>query len=207
MAPKAAVAGLTFSGGGADRPLARLSDQDRELAVGWRGTLPRPVLAGDTATYPEVLPGVDLQVRAEAEGFSEVLVVKSREAARNPALAKIEFPTSSKGLTVRGTAERGLSAVDARGEVVFDSSPPADGTRLLRKEPGVTTLYLGGTELRLSGGQVQATRYYKHAGVTVAMRSADGLAWLFNDHQGTAPACSRWACASWRRPGRAGWPV
>ena len=34
--------------------------------------------------YAEVLPGVDLRLTATTEGYREVLVVKSAEAAANP---------------------------------------------------------------------------------------------------------------------------
>ncbi|MEV6976444.1 RHS repeat-associated core domain-containing protein [Kitasatospora sp. NPDC093806] len=50
----------------------------------------------------------------------------------------------------------------------------ADGNRLLRKEPGLVTLYLGETELtwdRVSA-KVLGTRSYTHDGVVVAVRSA-----------------------------------
>ncbi|MFD0479756.1 hypothetical protein ACFQ0B_75140 [Nonomuraea thailandensis] len=51
------------------------------MELGWTGALPKPTLSGDTATYPEVMPGVDLQVTADVDGFSHLLVVKSRAAA------------------------------------------------------------------------------------------------------------------------------
>jgi hypothetical protein len=39
------------------------------------------VLDGDTATYPDALPGVDLVVQATREGAETFFVVKSRQAA------------------------------------------------------------------------------------------------------------------------------
>jgi RHS repeat-associated protein len=62
-----------------------------------------------------------------------------------------------------------------------------DGTRLIRKDPTGTTLYLPGQELRstTSGGK-KATRYYTHAGQTIATRTAGGgVTWLTGDHHGT----------------------
>ncbi|GAA4227274.1 RHS repeat-associated core domain-containing protein [Actinomadura meridiana] len=64
----------------------------------------------------------------------------------------------------------------------------ANGNRLLRKDPGGTTLYLPGTELRRTTGSdtVTGTRYYDHLDQTVAMRDALGVRHLTEDHQGTS---------------------
>jgi RHS repeat-associated protein len=63
----------------------------------------------------------------------------------------------------------------------------ADRNVLLRHDPGGATLYLPGTELRLSAatGQLTATRYYLYAGHPVAMRTAAGTTWLLSDPQNT----------------------
>ncbi|WP_437096274.1 polymorphic toxin-type HINT domain-containing protein [Streptomyces sp. enrichment culture] len=63
-----------------------------------------------------------------------------------------------------------------------------DGNRLIRRDTTGTTLYLGETELRLdkASGKVTATRYYTHAGKTVAMRTPSNLTWLSTDHHDTA---------------------
>ncbi|WP_169988775.1 RHS repeat domain-containing protein [Microbispora sp. H10836] len=67
-------------------------------------------------------------------------------------------------------------------EFVYD----ADGNRLIRKDATAATLYLPGTEVRLSAGTTTATRYYTHAGRTVALRTTTGVTYLTEDHQGTA---------------------
>ncbi|WP_406424211.1 hypothetical protein OH809_03200 [Streptomyces sp. NBC_00873] len=54
----------------------------------WIPTDANLVFAANGATYAEVLPGVDLQLKAEIEGFSQLLVVKTAQAAQNPELAK-----------------------------------------------------------------------------------------------------------------------
>ena len=64
----------------------------------------------------------------------------------------------------------------------------ADGERLMRKTAEESTLYLPGTEItwNLTEGSEKATRYYDHAGETVAVRENDGtLTWVFSDHHGT----------------------
>ena len=64
----------------------------------------------------------------------------------------------------------------------------ADGQRLIRETPQDTTLYLPGMEVRLDKIALlsEATRYYDHAGETVALRQDDETPhWLFSDHHGT----------------------
>ncbi|WP_146173995.1 LamG domain-containing protein [Saccharothrix carnea] len=136
VAPRAAVVGLTLSGGGkgskARGPLVRMAHNGAEVGLGWETDLPEPVLEGATATYPEVLPGVDLRVTADVVGFSEVLVVKTPEAAKNPKLRKVTFGSHTKNSRVRAVERKakadspGLEVVDASGSVVFTG----DATRM-----------------------------------------------------------------------------
>ncbi|MGX1547411.1 RHS repeat-associated core domain-containing protein [Streptomyces adustus] len=64
----------------------------------------------------------------------------------------------------------------------------ATGNRVQRKDPSGTTVYLPGTELKLSadGTKTEATRYYEYAGETVAVRTAAKLSFLTADHHGTS---------------------
>lgn len=114
---------LVFSGGG-DAPLAGIGEGPHSVAMTWPQALPRPVLDGNTATYESVLPGVDLKITASVLGYSEVLVVKTREAALNPALEKVRFGMRATGVSVRETATGGLSAVTESGAQVFHSPAP-----------------------------------------------------------------------------------
>ncbi|GAA1790139.1 LamG domain-containing protein [Luedemannella flava] len=119
--PAATGTDIRFSGGG-DAALASLGKDGKELALGWPTALPKPTLDGDTATYAEVLPGVDLTVTADAHGFSEVLVVKTRAAAKNPALAALTFRTATKGVSLHRRADGNVDARDSAGRTVFGSS-------------------------------------------------------------------------------------
>ncbi|MGW6292059.1 LamG-like jellyroll fold domain-containing protein [Streptomyces sp. NPDC055058] len=131
LAPKAATAELEFSGGG-DKPLVRVRRAGRVLTLTWPKPLPEPKVDGPVATYPSVLPGVDLRMTAQEDGFTQLLVVKSAEAAANPALAQLRLELDTRGLSVSTTDEGGLQALDkgaaspvfeAPRPMMWDSSP------------------------------------------------------------------------------------
>ncbi|MEG3629773.1 LamG domain-containing protein [Streptomyces poriticola] len=125
LSPKAAAVELEFSGGG-DGAFARMRKAGREYALTWpAGKLPKPRVEGNTARYAEVLPDVDLAVRAEIEGFSHYLIVKSAKGAASAELEEIEFGLSTKGLTVERTEQGVLRAADTTaGGTVFESAQP-----------------------------------------------------------------------------------
>jgi hypothetical protein len=125
VAPKATTVGLEFSGGGSDEPLVRMERAGRELSLSWPTELPEPQLSGSVATYAEVLPGVDLRMSAQEDGFTQLLVVKSAKAAANPKLAELRLKLNAEGMTVNEDAQGGLEAVDkgAKG-TVFEAPKP-----------------------------------------------------------------------------------
>ncbi|MEU8764144.1 FG-GAP-like repeat-containing protein [Streptomyces sp. NPDC048659] len=124
VAAKATTVSVRFSGGGTMPLLSGVKD-GRALSLSWPAALPRPALNANVATYPDVLPDVDLQLKAEVEGFSQLLVVKTAEAARNPALATLKFKLDTVGLTVSADAATGaLTAVNPAGQTVFTSPSP-----------------------------------------------------------------------------------
>ncbi|MEU6439333.1 LamG domain-containing protein, partial [Streptomyces sp. NPDC047046] len=122
--PRAAVTDVTFSAGG-DQPLVRMERAGRKLELSWPSALPKPVVSGDTATYVEVLPGVDLRMGAQVDGFTQLLVVKSAEAAANPELKSLRLKLAAEGMAVKETAQGGLEAVDdGAGSAVFEAPTP-----------------------------------------------------------------------------------
>lgn len=123
LAPAATTEDVTFSGGGTG-PLVTLTQDGRSLAFTWPTPLPAPVVSGPTATYPGVLPGVDLRMAAESDGYREVLVVHDAAAAANPALAHLHLGVTATGLTLRADADGGLVAVDQAGATVFQGAKP-----------------------------------------------------------------------------------
>jgi hypothetical protein len=126
IGPRAATVDLAFSGGGdAQTPLVRHARDGKQIALSWPGRLPVPTLDGPTATYAEVLPGVDLVLRAEADGYLQHLVVKTAQAAKNRALARIRFGLATEGVTVSAKETGALEARDKAGKVLFAAPPSA----------------------------------------------------------------------------------
>ncbi|MEE1928774.1 LamG domain-containing protein [Streptomyces sp. TRM 70351] len=139
-APKASTVELEFSGGG-DGPFARMRTAGREFSLTWPGgALPEPRIDGDSATYEEVLPGVDLVARAETDGMGHLLVVKSAEAARNPELERIEIGMGTRGLEVEEDTSGALRVVDsAVGGTVFEAGQPVMWDSAAPHGPDTTT--------------------------------------------------------------------
>ncbi|MGP3937760.1 LamG-like jellyroll fold domain-containing protein [Nonomuraea sp. KM88] len=194
VAPKAATVGLRFSGGG-DVPMVRMSKAGRELALSWPGKLPEPRLEEATAVYPDVLPGVDLRLGAQVDGFTQLLVVKTPDAARRVGEFKLTMATS--GMSVRKTDAGGLAAVDgAAGGTVFEAAPPvmwdskkdanharaADDKGANRAHVGVD-LASGGRELVLKPD-------------TNLLTGADTVYPVFIDPQWYTPKATAWTMAS-----------
>ncbi|WP_063739432.1 VCBS repeat-containing protein [Streptomyces sp. SS] len=123
IGPKATKAGISFSGGGSG-PAVSIVHDGRKLSLSWPNPLPKPTTSGDTATYAEVLPGVDLRLRAGNAGFSQLLVVKTPEAAANPALKTIRFSMATDGVQVSADTHGNVTAVNAADQEVFTAPTP-----------------------------------------------------------------------------------
>nr|WP_255672839.1 LamG-like jellyroll fold domain-containing protein [Glycomyces amatae] len=115
----AAVSDITVSPGGEGPFVSATAPEGGSVSLTWPGTLPAPVIEGDTATYAEVLAGVDLQVTASVDGFTYALVVKNAEAAANPALASMNIGIDAEGLTVTQDEAGAVVATDSAGEPLF----------------------------------------------------------------------------------------
>ncbi|WP_189843722.1 LamG domain-containing protein [Streptomyces umbrinus] len=120
VGPKSAVVDLAFSGGGSGSDMLRLGHEGQVVKLGWPTSLPVPTLDGATATYADVpINGVDLQLTATAEGYREVLVVKTADAAASSELEQVKLTATGEGLSLVPGAGGGLRAVDADGNAVF----------------------------------------------------------------------------------------
>ncbi|MFJ2031529.1 phospholipase A2 [Streptosporangium sp. NPDC087985] len=167
LAPRAAATEMSFSGGGAG-PLVKASVDGTGIEIGSPvGALPAPHLEGSSAVYPEVLPGVDLVVTADVDGFAEKLVVKNREAATNPALARVRFPVMSEKGTLTADKDGNNAILNAKGEPVFVASAAEmwDGAdeRARTRSPGAKAGVQAGAgrhrlmKTRINGGALEVT--------------------------------------------------
>jgi hypothetical protein len=124
--PKASTADMAISNGGVG-PFATLDRAGKRMSLSWPGpgTLPKPKIEGSTATFADVLPGVDLTVTADVDGLSHLLVVKTAEAAADPRLAEISLPVTTRGVTLQTQSGGGLVAVDEGSDgPVFEAAQP-----------------------------------------------------------------------------------
>ncbi|MFG2040558.1 RHS repeat-associated core domain-containing protein [Dactylosporangium sp. NPDC048998] len=121
LRPAVSVADVRFSAGGSG-PLVELVRDGHSMTLSWPGVLPAGVVAADAVTYPEVLPGADLVLRATRTGFTHVWVLKSAAAAANPALRQIRFRLGGD-TRVSGSADGSLRAMV--GDRVMAWSQPA----------------------------------------------------------------------------------
>lgn len=123
--PGAAYVELTFSGGGSGPALTiGTPGSDASIALTWPEPLPAPSVAGDTATYADILPGADLVLTAESDSYSETIVVHDATAAANPALQDLRMTFSAHKLQLAKAADGGLDATDPAGNQVFDGAVP-----------------------------------------------------------------------------------
>lgn len=150
LRPRAAAVELAFSAGGDRAPLVSLGRPGSRIQVTWPGRLPAPRLAGDTATYAGVLPGVDLVLRAGITGYTERFVIRTPQAAGNPALTNLRLGLHADGLAVRTTPDGGLQARNRAGAVVFTAPPSAmwDSGRARRSSVAGVRLAAGTLTIR-----------------------------------------------------------
>lgn len=122
LRPEAAVLDVSFSGGG-DRALATTTSDGHALTLETPFDLTTPSVEGNTITYPNVMPDVDLVVTVAAESYSHILVVKNRDAAENPDLKALDFAIDTD-LSYELQEDGSATASNTDGETVFEASAP-----------------------------------------------------------------------------------
>jgi hypothetical protein len=120
----ATVSDIAVSPGGEGPFVSVTAPGGGTFGLVWPEPLPEPHLDGGSATYPSVLPGVDLRVDVGNERVGYVLVVHTPQAARSPELARIDVEVVAFGLDVVQDDETGLlHAVDEDGTTLYASEP------------------------------------------------------------------------------------
>jgi hypothetical protein len=125
ISPVATTVEMTFSPGGSRVALARMRADGASLGLRWPTALPTPVVEGNVATYRDIAPHLDLRIVADVDGFTHLLVIRSRKALSNPLVREIGLQTELSGLSLRVREGTGVvEAVDAAGAVVFAGPSP-----------------------------------------------------------------------------------
>ncbi|MFI5548035.1 ricin-type beta-trefoil lectin domain protein [Streptomyces sp. NPDC051815] len=125
VTPAAVPSRLSLSGGGTG-PMATMTTSDgKKLALKTPFPLPKPSLNGDSALYASVLPGVDLELSATTlGGWRQVLILRTPEAAANPAVKKLQLTVEADGLSVSADGAGNLQAADGQGRTRFSAPTP-----------------------------------------------------------------------------------
>lgn len=119
LQPGATKDQLTLSDGGGTQA-ATLSDGTNTVGLPFSGSLPVPTISGNTATYANVLPGIDFVQSATTSGVEQSLVIKQRPAA---ALATWKLPLKLSGLHAVAGQGGTVSLLDSSNNAVFSSGP------------------------------------------------------------------------------------
>src|SRR4051794_12028346 len=112
----AAKAGGAAAKAAAPAPLANPA----VVGLDWKGTLPKPVLSGNKATYPNVLPNTDLTMEALGQGFAQRLTVKVKPSAP----MAVRLPLKLKNLTLQVGPGGQLRLVDGKGRLRAQAPAP-----------------------------------------------------------------------------------
>ncbi|WP_406091055.1 DNRLRE domain-containing protein [Streptomyces sp. NBC_01013] len=109
----------------AANPLVTLTVDGHDIVLTWPDAVPTPVIDGPRALYPEILPGADLVLTAADGGFAQLLVVKNRQAATDPRVARLAYGLSSPDLDFALDPVTGIvSAVDMDGVDIAEAPTP-----------------------------------------------------------------------------------
>lgn len=111
---------VSYAGAGSST-VGSVSVAGGAAALEWEAPLPAPVLSGTTATYPDVRPGVDLQVEALRSGFEVNFLIKTAPTGPLSLPLSLSLPS---GVDATPTLDGGVSVADSLGkELVRGASP------------------------------------------------------------------------------------
>jgi hypothetical protein len=164
LSPAVTTNRLTLSSGGSG-PMATMSSGGMSVAFTLPMALPEPTLDGDAATYPDVLPDVDLVVTADRQGgLSHVFVVHTAAAAANQALHRLSVATHNVGVAMSADAAGNITGKDRTGRPVVTAPTPlmwdsttAAAARSTSANPDDSTVDGPGTAARIAPIGVRVT--------------------------------------------------
>jgi hypothetical protein len=116
----ATPAAETFGGAGSTNAFSVAPSSAQQLAVDWASKLPAPTVDGSTATYPNVAPGLDLQLTATVSGVEAALLLTQRPTSA----PSFHLPLRPLGLTVTQDATGMLHFANSAGVDVFVADKP-----------------------------------------------------------------------------------
>lgn len=113
---------VELSAGGDDAPAIKLSRPSAEtLILGWQSALPKPVLKGNQATYPDAAgENADLVVRMLPEGFTYDVVLTERPDGP----VEVKMDLKGDGLNVVENRSGGLEITSDAGHLVASAPKP-----------------------------------------------------------------------------------
>ncbi|CAN3702712.1 hypothetical protein MMX123_02742 [Microbacterium sp. MM2322] len=122
--PLASAAPVRFSAGGNDELSQVRTGTGEWLSETWPyGSLPVPSVEGQTATYAEVLPGVDLKLTATELGMASVYVVKTAAAVADPRMQDLGVVLEGADVAVDETGTLIAKPDVEKADVLQASSP------------------------------------------------------------------------------------
>lgn len=122
VVPKAHPGGLRLGGGSGTPPkslraaqdapardLVTLGSGDDEVALRWKGGLPKPELDGTRARYRNAVPGADVVVEATRTGFEQFVEIGERPTGAY----SYTLPVRAKGLEAKANKDGSVTFTDA----------------------------------------------------------------------------------------------
>lgn len=111
LEPEMTPTDVQFGAGGNPHVATIKDDKGNQIVESWPfGDLPTPVIDKNTATYRNVLPGVDFIQTAHVDGLSQVLKIYTPEAARDPRVKEMRLYLDSNNLKIKEDGSGGLKA-------------------------------------------------------------------------------------------------
>jgi RHS repeat-associated protein len=119
LVPKVSVVPMEFSAGGSSL-IASEQTASGVAQLSWDTSLPAPTVSGNTATYPNVRPGVDLILQASRLGLEASFVLHNAPTAA----LSLPLTVTTRGFTASAAADGSLQFKDAKGALVGVGGAP-----------------------------------------------------------------------------------